>query len=110
MPVYDFACACGRITESRESLDTQAIKCGCGKRAVRVPVYREQYMSAETGPKGGSKSEPPREEKSYRKQYNEFTEASAELNYAYVPESKRKNYYKEGVKQARKRGAKIASN
>ena len=111
MPLYDYACACGRVTESREGIGTEAIPCPCGRIAARVQVYRDQYMQAETGPKGGTRSEPPRDEKDLRKPYAEYREASQEIDYAYSrvddPKVKPPNYYKEGIKQAKKRNPKV---
>ena len=115
MPNYQYKCDCGLKWEQRAGYEDGALLCGrCGRWAKREQVYRDQYMSAETGPKGGTRSEPPREEKSYRKQYSEFREASQEIEHAYSrvddPAVKPPSYYKEGLKQAKKKGAKIASN
>ena len=96
------------------SYEDTRMTCQCGKQGARLQVYADQYISAETGPKGGRKNEPPREEKSYRKQFQEFQEASAEVDFNYSrtddPKVKAPNFYKEGVKQAKKQGAKIASH
>ena len=114
MPRYDYRCPCGVTFEAVAGLDDFHIDHRCGKRAARIPVYREQYMHAETGPRGGRKNEVPREEKSYRKQFKEFQEASQEIEHAYSrvddPKVQAPNYYKEGLKQARKREAKIAGH
>ena len=112
MPTYQYRCECGLQWEQQAGYDDSALTCErCGRWASRAEVYRDQYMSAETGPKGGSKSEPPREEKSYRHAYKEFQEASQELDYAYTKaEVKPPSYYKAGVRQAKKRGAKIGSH
>lgn len=112
MPQYEYICERKHITEKYGGYEDSTAICGvCKDLALRRPIYRDQYISAETGPKGGQKVEPPREEKSYRKQYTEYREAAAEIDYAYSrvddPKVKAPNYYKEGVKQARKRGAKI---
>ena len=42
MPLYDFSCGCGRVTESREGIGVTAIPCPCGRIAARVSVYRDQ--------------------------------------------------------------------
>lgn len=111
MPTYIFQCDRHHETEQRADYETRFISCRCGLPAERVPVYRDQYMMAETGPKGGKRNEPPRDEKDLRKPFREFHEASQEMDYAYSrvddPKVKAPNYYKEGVKQAKKRGAKI---
>ena len=78
--------------------------CDCGRLAKRAEVYREQYISCETGPKGGQKVEPPRDEKSYRHEFKRFQEASQEIDYAYSrvddPKVKPPNYYKKGLARA----------
>lgn len=112
MPRYDYTCRCGLRFEATAHYDDARLAClECGAWAVRVQVYRDQYMSAETGPKGGTRSEPPREEKSYRKQYAEYREASQEIDHAYSrvddPKAKAPNYYKEGVRRAKRQGAKV---
>ena len=112
MPIYQYRCECGLNWEQRAGYEDGSLICErCGQYARRRQVYRDQYMQAETGPKGGTRSEPPREEKSYRHEFKEFTEASQEAEYAYdraeVPDSARPNYFKRGVKEAKKRGAKI---
>jgi putative FmdB family regulatory protein len=37
MPVYEFECRCGEITEELVRMDTKTIKCPqCGKRAPKI--------------------------------------------------------------------------
>lgn len=113
MPRYDYYCEkCGRVFECYASFEDRWQACPTGDgMAERVGVYREQFISCETGPRGGRKNDVPREEKSYRKEFKQFQEASQEMDYAYSrvddPKVKAPNYYKEGLKQAKKRGAKI---
>ena len=112
MPVYTYHCECGVTWDERAGYEDGSILCPrCGQFAMRQPVYREQFISCETGPKGGSKSEPPREEKSYRHQFKEFQEASQEVEWSYSrtddPKVQAPNYYKEGLKQAKKRNPKV---
>ena len=112
MPRYDYPCRCGLLFEAIAGFDDDEMICGrCGQPAKRASVYREQYISCETGPKGGLKGEPPRDEKDLRKPFAEFREASQEIDHAYSrvddPNVKAPNYYKEGIKKARERGAKV---
>lgn len=105
MPRYDYRCpACGDVFERYAGFDDQWMSCGCGSMAERESVYREQFISCETGPKGGMKVEPPREEKSYRKEFKAFEEASQTIDYAYSrvddPKVKPPNYYKKGLARA----------
>ena len=112
MPLYTYLCDCGLNWDEYAGYNDSVITCrGCGLPAKRLQVYRDQYIHAETGPKGGRKNEAPREEKSYRKQFKEFQEASAEVDFSYSrtddPQVKAPNYYKEGLKQAKKRNPKV---
>ena len=111
MPRYDFECDRRHITEAVAGYDTRFITCRCGLPATRSAVYREQYISCETGPKGGLKVEAPRDEKDLRKPFAEFREASQEVEHAYSrtddPNVKAPNYYKEGLKKAKRQGAKV---
>lgn len=116
MPNYQYQCSyCTTVVERYESLDTSVITCpACGELAQRAPFYRDQYIQCETGPRGGLKNEPPRDEKDLRQPFRQYQEASQEIEYAYNSAEqksgetlKRPDYYKEGVRQAKKRGAKI---
>lgn len=109
MPLYQYQCdRCFSLFERRASFKDASWPCDrCTSRAKRVEVYREQYISCETGPKTGPKSEPPREEKSYRKEFKEFQEASQEMEHAYRDVEKKPNYYKAGLREAKRRGAKV---
>ena len=105
MPRYDYSCRCGETFEAYAGYDDEYMACqACNRMARRQGVYRDQFISCETGPKGGQKVEPPREEKSYRKEYAAFSEASQEIDYAYSrvddPKVKPPNYYKMGQARA----------
>jgi len=39
VPLYDYRCERGHVTESRQGIDTSAIPCSCGLSADRVQVY-----------------------------------------------------------------------
>lgn len=48
MPVYDFECRQGHLTESVQDLNTQTIRCRvCGKKAKRIISASGQYCSNE---------------------------------------------------------------
>ena len=50
MPLYDFLCECGEITEKRQGYDVAVIPCPlCGGSAKRQAVYLEQYTRTESG-------------------------------------------------------------
>lgn len=36
MPIYDFECPCGKITESIQPVGVEAIDCECGGTAVKI--------------------------------------------------------------------------
>ena len=112
MPRYDYHCDCGEEFEAIAHYDDDRLSClHCGGWAKRAEVYREQFIHCETGPKGGKKNEVPRDEKDLRKGFKEFSEASAEVDYLYSrtddPKVRAPNHYKEGVKRAKQRGAKV---
>lgn len=78
MPLYDFACrGCNAVTESRQGIDTTSIPCLCGSEAQRVGVYREQF--ARTGDRPAT----PNDQKDLSRDFSEYTEASAEVDYHY---------------------------
>ena len=112
MPKYTYLCKCGLNWDEYAGYDDVEQPCRrCGEFGQRVQVYVDQYISAETGPRGGRKNEPPREEKSYRKQFKEFQEASQEVEHAYSriddPKVTAPSYYKEGLKRAKKLNPKV---
>lgn len=112
MPRYEYLCEDKHVTEKYGGYDDSIVICDtCGELAMRRPIYRDQYIHAETGPKGGRKNEVPHDEKSYRHQFKEFQEASQEVDYAYSrvddPAVQAPNYYKEGLKKARKVDARV---
>jgi len=86
MPLYDYECSNEHVTEDRQGYDVTVILCpSCGDSAFRHAVYLEQYMQAETGPRGGQRGAPtPRDQVDYRKDYQEFQEASQEVEHAYT--------------------------
>jgi putative FmdB family regulatory protein len=57
MPLYDFECPAGHVTEKRAGLSDEAMPCPlCGESARRVPFYASQYINGETVAKGRSKA------------------------------------------------------
>lgn len=53
MPTYDYICGKGHHTEERQGFGVETISCPiCGRKAVRVPVYAEQFIIGETVAKG----------------------------------------------------------
>ncbi len=50
MPIYDYRCECGEVTEARRGLEDYFIPCPlCGDTAKRVPIYEEQYTRTDSG-------------------------------------------------------------
>ena len=35
MPLYEFKCECGQVTEKLAKMDTEEVECKCGKTATR---------------------------------------------------------------------------
>jgi hypothetical protein len=98
VPIYNFACECGEVTEARAGYETGSLPCpACGQAATRSAVYQIAL---------GTK------EKKYR--VTEFQEASQELEYAHGQQERREGRkvkwpspYKAGLKEAARRGARI---
>ena len=111
MPIYDFACACGEVTEARAGYETSALPCACGRLAKRVAVYQSQYTITETGGKSTPRLNNAKSEKGkYR--VSDFREASAEIDHEVSKVEKREgkpvkipSFYKAGLRQAEKMGA-----
>ena len=108
MPLYEYACNRGHVTEQRQGLEISSIPCRCGSTARRVPVYREQYMQAETGPKGGKRNPVPVSEMRLGRDVSEYEEAIGEVGHAYAKEGKRPpDLLPLARAQARKKGARV---
>jgi putative FmdB family regulatory protein len=57
MPLYDYRCNEGHVTEVRAGYDVKTLPCPtCGREAHRIPVYRVQYINGETVAKGGRRA------------------------------------------------------
>ncbi len=81
-PLYDFTCENNHTIEARKDYGTPSIPCPeCGLTAIRVEVYRDQYIFGETCAKNQRRAEVPREERRLDKDYKLFQEASAEVDY-----------------------------
>ena len=111
MPVYDFACKCGEVTEARVGYETSSLPCpACGTPARRVAVYAYQSTITETGsyPRLDNAKSP---DGKYR--LSNFQEASAEIDYAASRIEQREgkpvkipSAYKAGRREAERMGAK----
>jgi hypothetical protein len=55
MPLYDYLCPKGHVTERRAGYDDSAIACDCGAVAERQAVYLEQSTITETGAVAGAR-------------------------------------------------------
>ena len=98
MPIFDYVCPVGHVTESRQDRDVGSIPCACGELAGRLSVYRFS-LGGGIGPK-------------YR--LSEYQEAAAESNYYHgrMEEAKgeiipRHDLLKEAKQKARAKGAKV---
>jgi len=105
VPLYDYRCTCGRVTESRQGIDTSAIPCPCGSSADRVQVYAPMI----------DLDKAPRESaiRRQRQEHRDFAEAREEVGTTYgsrrsngdpVP---RRDYLGEAKAAARRKGAAI---
>ena len=100
MPVYDYRCDRGHMTEERRGLDDVTITCPrprCQSEARRAPIYHSQYMQAETGPVGGKKNPVDPKDENLGPALREFQEAADEVNYEYEKAERQT-----GVKQKRR--------
>ncbi len=110
MPVYDFSCEAGHTTESRQGRDTDVIPCPtCGLPAKRESVYQDQSIFGETVAKSHRRADVPLGERRYGNKVALFQEASQEIDYAATKVEretgqsvKTPNYYKQGVKRAKR--------
>ena len=52
MPIYEYRCSCGKTQEKTYSMDSfpRTIKCGCGKRAVKLCTAGGFHLPNERAP------------------------------------------------------------
>lgn len=54
MPLYEYVCPHGHMTEARGRLEESSRVCSlCPETAHRVPAYEDQYVFTESGGRGG---------------------------------------------------------
>lgn len=76
MPVYDFSCVCGQVTELRKGYEVVSVPCPvCGNEARRAAVYREQGIVTESAPI-------PLSDRRYN--VSRFQEVTQELDYSHT--------------------------
>ena len=97
MPLYQYVCPLGHTTEKIGGLGDSLAPCFCGSTGYRLEVNRITV---------GTK------ERKYR--VSDFIEASSEIDHAYASAEqangvtlKRPDLYKAGLREAKKRGAKV---
>lgn len=103
MPVYDYLCDCGVVTEARRGINEEAIPCpACGQVAKRQAVYRVSLST-----KGLPTLGPP-DNYDKRQQFADFREASQEVDHAHKEQEKAlghaievPSYYEIGKARAR---------
>lgn len=49
MPLYDFRCKRGHVTEQRTGTEVSHVTCGCGEMAERQAVYVDQHAITSVG-------------------------------------------------------------
>ena len=111
MPLYDYCCGSGHVTEARRGRDCESILCpACGEEARRVAVYAEQTIIGETVAKGVSSATRAGniKDKHGRTRVSLFQEASAEIDRAHQKREQEvgrelpsPSLYKEAMKRAR---------
>ena len=107
MPLYEYTCGAGHTTEGIQGMGVESIPCpSCGLNAPRAGFNRVSVEVRE-GPEMARDSKGK-----YR--VSDFKEASEELNYAVDQEEKKDgrkiktpSLYKAGIREAKRRGARI---
>ena len=87
MPLYDYRCENGHVTERKADYALEYIDCPeCDAAAGRVATYQNQYIRGETVAKGSSRAtrEGNIKDKHGRTRVSVFQEASAEIDYAHT--------------------------
>ena len=104
MPNFLFRCPNGHESDLLRHRDTVEVPCACGATARRAEVNRIAVVGF---------AEIPRGEENYRREFADFREASAEVDYHYTKAEdagtpiKRPNLFQAGLAKARKMGVKI---
>jgi hypothetical protein len=81
VPLYDYLCECGVVTEARRGINEETIPCpACGQPAKRQAVYRVSLRGLPTlGPPDNYNK---------RQQFADFREASQEVDHAHAQREK----------------------
>lgn len=104
MPLYEYVCREGHVTELLRPRDVAVVSCACGAAASREAVNHIGVTGFATV---------PRDQRNYRQNYGEYREAVAEVADHYETKQKRgdparePDYYSHAVTQARAKGARI---
>jgi hypothetical protein len=73
VPTYVFSCACGWQGEQRTTFDQNSVSCpSCAATAHKESVYRVSF---------GGFARTPSEERDWSRDYKNYREASAEIDY-----------------------------
>ena len=105
MPLYDYRCDGGHVTESRQGVDVESIPCHC-----RLPARRAQVnapmIDLDLAPRSGAI-------RRQRQEHRDYAEASALVGSDYEARDRngdpvrRRDFLGEAKALARKKGAKI---
>lgn len=71
MPLYRYLCPHGHEAELVRPMGARAVECSCGAEAQRQSVYRLAVIG---------NAAVPRDERNYRHEYSEYSEAMAEVS------------------------------
>jgi len=102
MPNFLFRCPNGHESELLRHRDTVEVACACGAAARRAEVNHVAVTGF---------AETPRDQRNYRREFADFKEASAEVDYHYTKAEdsgmpvKRPNLFRAGLAKAEKMGA-----
>lgn len=104
MPLYDYSCECGVVTEARAGYGVESLPCpACGQVAKRQAVYRVSLSGLPTD--AGRQSD----RRKSRQRFADYREASQELGRAHTQSENEAghpiqapNYYEIGLARAAK--------
>jgi len=100
LPNFLFRCPKGHESELLRHRDTVEVACACGAAARRAEINRIAVVGF---------AETPRGEENYRREFADFREASAEVDYHYTKAEdsgmpvKRPNLFQMGLAKARRK-------
>lgn len=104
MPIYDYICTEGHVSELRRGYDEDILECPvCGHLAVRSPINESQSIITDTGAKVSRRADVPSDEVYLKPRFDLYREAAQELEYKYrnLPQEFNPPLAKQGIARAK---------